>query len=195
VLGDDAIHIAMSPESAAPNGHRTWRAHELWVESNGDLVDASGALRMPLAEAFATPIFVSGVRNWIPMPGGEHSPRLVVGQAVLRRESWSVPGSGAPGDADQIAAWARDRGMPRRVFVKTPAERKPFYLDLDSPVLRRIAARHIRQSAAAQEPVRFTEMLPGPEDCWLTDPDGRRYTSELRLVAFDSTHNPSRRGS
>jgi hypothetical protein len=192
VLDDDAVHIAMSPESAAPNGRRTWQPHELWVESSGDLIDASGALRMPLAEVFSTPIFVAGVRSWIPLPGGEHSPRLVVGKAVLRRESWSVPGARAPGDADVLAAWARDRGMPRRVFVKTPVERKPFYLDFDSPVLRRMAARHIRQSAAAPEPVGFTEMLPGPEDCWLADPEGRRYTSELRLVAFDSTHNPSR---
>jgi hypothetical protein len=192
VLGDDAIHIAMSPESAAPNGRRTWRPHELWVQSTGDLVDASGALRMPLAEVFSTPIFVAGVRSWVPMGGGEHSPRLVVGKAVLRRESWSLPGSCVPGDADHLADWARDGGMPRRVFVKTPVERKPFYLDFDSPVLRRIAARHIRQSATAQEPVRFTEMLPSPEDCWLADPEGRRYTSELRLVAFDSTHNPSR---
>jgi hypothetical protein len=63
VLGDDAIHIAMSPESAAPNGHRTRRPHELWVESGGDLVDAAGELRVPLADVFSTPIFVSGVRQ------------------------------------------------------------------------------------------------------------------------------------
>lgn len=190
VLGDDAIHIAMSTESVAPNGHRTWQPHELWVETSGDLVDASGGLRVPLADVFSAPIFVSGVRSWNPLAGGEHSSRITVGRAVLRRESWSVPGAHAPADADRLAAWARDRGMPRRVFVKTPLERKPFYLDLDSPVLRRIAARHIRQSTEAREPVRFTEMLPGLEDCWLADAEGRRYTSELRLVAFDSTHNP-----
>ena len=133
---------------------------------------------------------MSGVRNWDPLPGGEHSSRIAVGKAVLRRESWSVSGAHAPADADHLAAWARDRGMPRRVFVKTPLERKPFYLDLDSPILRQIAARHIRQSAETGAPVRFTEMLPGPEDCWLADPQGARYTSELRLVAYDSTHNP-----
>ena len=33
--------------------------------------------------------------------------------------------------------------------------------------------------------IRFSEMLPGPDACWLTDDDGRRYTSELRLVAVD----------
>jgi hypothetical protein len=33
--------------------------------------------------------------------------------------------------------------------------------------------------------VMFTELLPGPQDCWLADSEGRRYTSELRMVAVD----------
>ena len=28
-------------------------------------------------------------------------------------------------------------------------------------------------------------MLPGPDQLWLADAEGRRYTSELRLVAVD----------
>jgi hypothetical protein len=43
--------------------------------------------------------------------------------------------------------------------------------------------------AAAADPdamVRFSEMLPGPEECWL-EQNGRTYTSELRLVAVDLT--------
>jgi hypothetical protein len=36
--------------------------------------------------------------------------------------------------------------------------------------------------------VRFSEMLPGPEHLWLTDAQGNRYTSELRLTAVDLTH-------
>ena len=35
-------------------------------------------------------------------------------------------------------------------------------------------------------PVRFTEMLPTPQQCWL-EHDTARYTSELRLVAVDHT--------
>jgi len=30
-------------------------------------------------------------------------------------------------------------------------------------------------------------MLPGPDACWLTDEHGHHYTSELRLVAVDSS--------
>jgi hypothetical protein len=84
--------------------------------------------------------------------------------------------------------------MPRRVFALSPSETKPIYVDFDSPVLTRILCRHLRRAAAdlPGRPVRFTEMLPGPEDCWLTDEDGRRYTSELRLVAVDLRRRASR---
>jgi hypothetical protein len=33
-------------------------------------------------------------------------------------------------------------------------------------------------------PVQFTEMLPGPEECWLQSASGHR-TSEPRIVAVD----------
>ena len=36
-------------------------------------------------------------------------------------------------------------------------------------------------------PIRFTEMLPAPEQCWLHDPEGNSYVSELRLVAVDES--------
>jgi len=55
--------------------------------------------------------------------------------------------------------------------------------------------RQLRRAAADHpgRPVRFTEMLPGPDDCWLTEEHGRRYTSELRLVAVDLGRKAPRR--
>jgi hypothetical protein len=67
-----------------------------------------------------------------------------------------------------------------------------MYLDTDSPALTRIFCRHARR-AAAQAPearIRFTEMLPAPEQCWLGDPNGNRYVSELRLVAAEQQRQP-----
>ena len=80
-----------------------------------------------------------------------------------------------------------------RVFVLSPGELKPIYVDFNSPVLTRILCRQLRRAAASfpGRPARFTEMLPGPDDCWLADQDGRRYTSELRLVAVDLQRRPS----
>jgi hypothetical protein len=186
LLGDDAIHIAINPESCAPNGRRTWRAEELWVEGS-DVVDASGALRIALTDVFAVPVFVTAVRTFELWPPAAHASRLTVGRVVLRRESWDVAPSEIPDSAGDFAAWARALGMPRRVFVKTPIERKPFYLDLDSPALRRIALRHMRAARGVGEPIRFTEMLPDPGQCWLADADGHRYASELRLVGVAAT--------
>jgi hypothetical protein len=62
-----------------------------------------------------------------------------------------------------------------------------MYLDTESPALGHILCRHARQ-AAAENPaarMRFSEMLPEPEQCRLRDPDGERYVSELRIVAVD----------
>jgi hypothetical protein len=76
------------------------------------------------------------------------------------------------------------------VFVVSPTEPRPFYVDFDSPVYVTIFAKAVRR-LARQDPdarLRISEMLPNPEQTWLTDDQGERYTSELRLVAFTQDH-------
>ena len=184
VIGD--MHPGSNPllQGRFGNHHPSpARMYELVChEAGAEVVDADGELRVCLAQVFAMPISVMAVRTFEPWAAQPHQPRLTVGRVVLRREAWAVAADEIP---DALDAWARDLGMPRRVFVKTPNERKPFYLDLDSAVLRRIALRHIRAAAGREEPVRFTEMLPGPDRCWLSDAAGRRYASELRLVGVE----------
>jgi hypothetical protein len=182
----DTIYVGIDDDSLAPAGRRTWRPGELLVDGH-DLVDRAGELRVPLADVFGLPTFVMAVRTFEPFADADHVARLQIGRVVLRRETWNVPAGEIPRGAEELGPWARRLGMPRRVFMKTPVERKPFLLDLDSPVLCRMAARHIRQAAAEPQTarVRFNEMLPGPQECWLTDAGGSRYTSELRLVAVD----------
>jgi len=85
--------------------------------------------------------------------------------------------------------------MPRFVFVKSSAEVKPFYVDFESPVYLNIFTRTIRpdkqsdagdkQSDAGDARITVTEMLPEHEETWLSDAEGQRYTSELRIVALD----------
>ena len=186
---EDDIHIAVMPDTRAPGPRRTWLPDELLVD--GDfLVDRSGTLRLPLLDAVGFAIFIAGVRAFELLPEAEHTPRVAVGQTILRREGWSISAGDLPTNAQDAAAFARDRGMPRRLFAKSPLERKPMYLDTESPTLTRILCRHARR-AAAEAPnarFRFTEMLPTPDQCWLTDPEGNRFVSELRLVAVDRTH-------
>jgi hypothetical protein len=186
----DTIYVAAMPDSRAAGGSRTWLPHELLVDGD-DVVDRAGELRVPLGEVFGMPIFISAVRTFELLPAQDHAPRVAIGHTVLRRESWSVPAAQVPQRAEDVAAFARDRGMPPRVFVKSPLERKPMYLDTESPVLGRILCRHARQAAAdsADAQIAFTEMLPTPEQSWLGDPAGERYVSELRIVAVDVTRS------
>lgn len=186
LLPDDAIRIAAMPDTRAPGRQPTWLPQELQVDGT-DLVDRGDSLRLPLLEVFWLPIFISAVRTFDPQSEGDHAPRLTIGHTVLAREAWNVPAAEVPQRAQDVAAFARDLGMPRRVFVKSPLERKPMYLDTESPVLARILCRHARHAAteSARHRIRFTEMLPTPDQTWVSDADGNRYVSELRLVALD----------
>jgi hypothetical protein len=79
--------------------------------------------------------------------------------------------------------WRRE--LPERVFYRVPVEFKPSAADFRSIVLVNLFAKHIRQTQAAGYSV--TEMLPDLDQLWLTDGEGWRYSSELRIVAYDST--------
>jgi hypothetical protein len=188
------IHVAAMPDTRAPGGVRTWLPTELLVDGT-DAVDRSGELRIPLIELFGLASMIAGIRCFELLPDEQHSPRVTVGKVVIRREGWSVPAGEVPNQAQEIPVFARALGMPRRVFTKSPLERKPMFLDLDSPVLARILCRHARQAAASspRSRIRFTEMLPGADSCWLHDPNGNSYVSELRLVAADMRLVRSRR--
>jgi hypothetical protein len=88
--------------------------------------------------------------------------------------------------------WAAGLGLPRFVFYKSPIEVKPVFLDFQSPVLVNLLARVVRRTAqgsGADETIWVSEMLPGPDEVWLEDANGQRYTSELRLVAVDQRDN------
>jgi Lantibiotic dehydratase, N terminus len=185
LTSDDMVHVAAMPDTRAQGGRRTWLPTELLVDGM-DVLDRSGELRVPLSDTFWLPIFVSGMRVFSLLPEAEHAPRVTIGRTVLRREGWSIPAAEIPERGDDVVAFARDRGMPRRVFTKSPLERKPMFLDTQSPTLSRILcrqARHARETPGAR--MEFTEMLPGPDQCWLADADGNHYVSELRMVAVD----------
>jgi len=187
----DVVHIQTSPDVVIPPDRPIVTLPE--IDRRGErFVTPDGAAEGPLEALFELPMFIGSVRNFSLAAAGEHTARTTVGRTVTHRESWEPHPRGVPADAPAFASWARDQGMPRRVFLLSSEEPKPMYVDLDSPVLTRLAARVVRRTAEADGSLRFSEMLPGPEDCWLTDDAGRRYTSELRLVAVDERLGASR---
>src|SRR5262249_30476731 len=78
---------------------------------------------------------VDGVSVW---------PRVRCGNIVLFRRRWRFGPDELPrGDARRInaatfvdvARWRERHQLPRHVFVNTSEDPKPFYVDLDSPLL------------------------------------------------------------
>ncbi len=128
---------------------------------------------------------------------GPHTPRITIDRLVVQREAWRIPVSAVAPVAAQDAAtsylntvrWARGLALPQYLFYRTPTERKPTFLDLASPLSVDLFVREVRRlvnnEVPAESLIAFSEMLPGPEHAWLTDAQGNRYTSELRVAAVD----------
>jgi hypothetical protein len=163
--------VVLGGDEPAPAGTRRVALERLVVEA-GQVADGNG-FHTPLAQLLYLPIFVAALRSFDPV--GDGAGRAQIGRIVVRREHWSVPAAELPGD---LAAWARERGLPRRVFARSALERKPRYVDFESPSLCRALKRFAREGV-----IEFEEMLPGPEECWL-ESDAGHHTSELRVVAL-----------
>jgi hypothetical protein len=177
--------VVLGGDEPVPAGTRGVNLRDLVVD-NGLVTDRAHSFSVPLAQLLFLPIFVAALRSFDPV--GDQRGRVQIGRLVVRRASWSAPGGELPESPEELAAWAAERDLPRRVFVRSPLERKPRYVDFDSPTLLRTLARFIAP-AREQAPgahVEFTEMLPAPDECWLEDSAGH-FTSELRVVALDTT--------
>jgi hypothetical protein len=129
------------------------------------------------------------------MAPAAHRPRITIDKLVLCREQWTLPvaDSGWAFVKDEkerfflARRWRQEHGLPERVFYRVPVELKPTAVDFRSIVLVNVLAKHIRRTeAAGHAEYAVTEMLPDPGQLWLTDREGRRYSSELRIVAYDS---------
>lgn len=154
-----------------------------------------GRVSFDIIDFFQLVVMIQVLAAFRVLPSGSYTPRVTIDRLVVARESWIIPVSelafvqeSTP--AARFAAarrWAARRDLPRFLFVKTPGEGKPFYVDLESPVLVEGLAKAIRRTEVVMEEARvlFSEMLPGHDQLWLPDARGNRYTCELRMVAVD----------
>jgi hypothetical protein len=164
------------------------------VGQDGELFFHNGELDTGVHTAFALP------RIRPPMlPDAGHLPRLRYGGVVLSRRRWRlVPGPlagspdrpGEPFGPDGLALRRalRSVGVPARFFAKASHERKPVYVDLDSPLLTDGLLRLARdaQTLYASEP------MPGPDQMWLRD-GSLRFAAELRCVYLRPAGSGARR--
>jgi hypothetical protein len=195
-LPDRYVYWSAAADRSAPPGAEVWPAAALTVVPDGDSLAVQapgGAWRAPVLEVlgeYLTALVVNRFQIRAPAP---ELPRVLLGDMVLCRRSWRVPATDLPYDAGRTADLAdrlRERGIPRRFFVRTPLERKPFFVDVQAPLLLRNMSRALRWASdlpAGQGFVDVTEMSPDVDETWLTDREGDRYCSEFRLVAVDSS--------
>lgn len=170
----------------------------LAVTDRDGRLEATGpdGLRRPIREVFALMYGWLGAEAFKRIGLGRHHPRVTLDRLVVVRETWrtTVGGTGiAPkkGAVPEYLAARRMRaslGLPERVFAKVGTEVKPVFVDFTGPRYVSGFATMIRAARDVHGddvPVTFTELLPGPEDAWLEDAQGRRYFSELRLQICD----------
>ncbi|HZO13159.1 MAG TPA: lantibiotic dehydratase, partial [Polyangiaceae bacterium] len=166
------------------------------LDSAGGLIGRDGSGREfgfadmfnPMLPEYAT--FGFGLAGTAP-----HSERLSIGRLIVERERWVTPGETiaplmAKDRAERFAklrSWMRREGMPRHVFVRVPQELKPYYMDLHSPLYIDLFTKLVRRLPEPSALVTIVEMLPRPDQLWLTDAEGNAYTSELRCVCVDES--------
>ena len=155
-----------------------------------------GTLERGLLEVVGDLISSNAANCFDLVPPGAHVPRVTIDDLVVTRETWRLAATEAAfaDTTDESArylrarAWAAGLGLPRHVFCRFTGERKPIYADLTSLASIDLISRSLRRArryAGADATVTVTEMLPAPDQAWLTDAQGQRYTTELRVVAVD----------
>jgi hypothetical protein len=199
VLRPADYFLATTSDAVAPSGYDSHPISEL-VLNGGDggieVLSLTDDRHFHILEAFSDLLFgfVMNKASWIPPL--RHTPRVLIDRLVIHRETWRFRKSELDfalkkNEASRFLGarrWMKNHGLPQRVFVKSALEVKPFYVDLESPVLVEILCRAIRRmgsSTGEGEELIFSEMLPGPQQLWLRDAKGASYTSELRFAIVD----------
>lgn len=135
-------------------------------------------------ESLHLAMFSAPIVRYVPFSLGAHTPRIEINGIVYQREKWRIEASELSGFLDDASGFElflrcqeyRERlGCPEHVFVNASGEVKPFYLNWSNFFLLELLA-HL---ARTNETLTVTEMLPAPEDCWLSDEHGH-YMCELR---------------
>ncbi|MGR6319142.1 lantibiotic dehydratase [Micromonospora soli] len=151
--------------------------------------------RWPLVEVFANLLGSVLLDSFKLVAPAAVTPRITIDRLVVARRTWrtTVGESGLAGHAtesDRFLAVRRFRarhGLPERVFVKIGTEVKPCYVDLTGPLYAQSLCAMVDAAARSGPDVSLVvgELLPGPDEAWVTDAHGAGYVSEIRLQVTD----------
>ena len=191
--------MLMSPDACGVPPSQALPIGDLVVEDiNGELMlrTIDGRLRFEVLEGLGEFLMGIIVNFFRPLPPLRHTPRITIDRLTIAREAWRFEAAelSFAFETDEVKRfvgarrWKQEFGVPRFVFIKSPVEEKPLYVDLDSPTLINIFARIIRRTKESNAPgmaISVTEMYPAHDQLWLPDAEGNLYANELRLTALD----------
>lgn len=132
--------------------------------------------------AFAFPRAMS-----LPVAFPGHTPRIEIGGTIYQRETWRLASTEWGKDVLSVTSLElmlrsqqiRQRyNIPRYVYIHVSSEPKPFFLDFANI----FSLNHFRHLLLHNAEVKLTEMLPAPNDLWMSEQDGQ-YCCEFRLTA------------
>ena len=198
VLGPGQLYwsSAVNDSLDPPEQDTVMAGAAMTVTRRGDdlVVLAPSGTELDLFEVIGDELLDVVVNSFQPAAPAAHRPRITIDRLVLSRERWTfqVADSAWAFAMDEreryflARRWRQEQQLPERVFYRVPVEVKPTAADFRSIVLVNLLAKHIRQTrAAGHAEYSVTEMLPDLDQLWLTDRQGRRYSSELRMIAYD----------
>jgi hypothetical protein len=191
--------ISVFPDACAFDASQVIPISQLVVEEiDGNLMirTRDRNLKFDIIEVFSDILGMLVLNAFKILPIENYLPRIAIDRLVIQRESWKFN----PAEIDfvrekneverfvAVRRWMQFHQLPAQVFVKTPVEVKPFYVDFDSPIYVDLLTKIIRKTIDSQleEPyITFSEMLPDRNGIWLPDAENHRYTSEFRILALD----------
>lgn len=191
--------IQLSPDPHTAPRDKVLPFGSLVVETEHDELIArtrDGRVRFDVLDIFSDIPTLSIWNGFSVLPSANYQPRITIDRLVVGRESWRFD----PADLDfafeksdmerfvAVRRWAREFEIPRFAFFKSSSERKPLFVDFDSPLyvdLFAAAVRSCEDDGSGRQQITVSEMLPAIEQSWLPDANGRHYTSELRMVIVD----------
>lgn len=120
-----------------------------------------------------------------------HFPRAQINNFIFQREQWIFLKDDLFFSRDsynkqgielwlELESWRRKEGMPRQFFLKIAYAEKPVFIDFENYFSVEVFKNLAKKS---YERLYITEMLPGPENLWFKDGEGR-YTCEFRLIVY-----------
>lgn len=199
VFSASDYRIELSPDAHTAPRDKVLPFGSLVVETDGDELIArtrDGCVRFDVLDIFSDIPTLSIWNGFSVLPSEDYQPRITIDRMVVGRESWTFAAADIDfafekTDAERFVAarrWARELGIPRFAFFKSSSERKPLFVDFDSPLYVDLFAATVRNCEAdvsSRQQIMVSEMLPAIDQLWLPDAHDRHYTSELRMVIVD----------